>query len=72
MLPGTWQCLTCQEKGETAGKSIRARAVKTHQCEGVQLFTAGRHEPEGAVPALKGADVLRDGAKNRACADGGG
>lgn len=34
-----------------------------HQCESVQLSTAGREEPEGSVPALKGADILMD--KNR-------
>lgn len=37
-----------------------------HQCEGVQLFRAGREEPEGAVLVLQGKDVLVNGAKDSA------
>lgn len=72
MLPVTQQPLTCQDKGEQLGRAFTTGAVRMHQCEGSQLSTAGREEPEGAVRALEGVDVLRDRAESRACADGGG
>ena len=72
MPPVAPQLLTCQDKGEQLGRAFTTGAVRMHRCEGIQLSTAGREEPEGAVRALEGADVLRDTAESIACADGGG
>lgn len=72
MLPVTQQPLMCQDKGEQLGRAFTTGAVRMHRCEGIQLCTAGREEPEGVVHALEGADVLRDRAESRACEDGGG